>query len=124
MPSQIPNLDGLHENGAGPSTPIASASQNVTLSPTSPVSTHDMTPISPSSLQSSLSLSSVDSSASQFLLPIPTPSTNRSQASFAYSDFSKSDPEGPALGTLPPEIASADIAIARECFSAQFCISS
>jgi len=115
----MPNLDGLHENGAGPSPPIA-VSQNVTLSSTSPMSTHDITPTSSSSLESSLS----DSSASQFLLPIPTPSANRSQASFTYSDFSKSDPEGPPLGVLPPEIASADIAIARESFSFQFCIGS
>ena len=116
MPSPMPNLDGHHENGAGPSAPIVSTSQNDPLSLKSPVqSTLDTHPTSPSSLQSSLSLSSADSSSSQFLLPIPTPSGNRSQASFAYSDFSKSDSEGPSLSSLPPEIASADISIAREC---------
>jgi hypothetical protein len=106
------SLDGNHEEGTGPSTTsLASASPNATLLHTSPASTHDTQP-APSSLQASIP--SNDSSASQFLLPIPAPFANKSQASFTYSDLSKSDPEGHSLGALPPEIASADISIARE----------
>ena len=45
-------------------------------------------------------------------LPIPTPSTNRSQSSFAFADVT--DDGGGDFDDLPPEVASADISMARE----------
>ncbi|KAI0052399.1 ras GEF [Auriscalpium vulgare] len=45
-------------------------------------------------------------------LPIPTPSANKSQSSFAFVDVSEDDPSGD-FDDLPPEVASADISIAR-----------
>lgn len=50
-------------------------------------------------------------SGSKFLLPIPTPSTNVSQTSFALSEWEAG--EG-GLAELPPEILSADISISGE----------
>ncbi|KAH8112047.1 ras GEF [Phellopilus nigrolimitatus] len=54
--------------------------------------------------------SSAASSGSRFLLPLPTPSANRSQTSFALSEVS--DIGG--LDGLPPEIAAADISISAD----------
>ncbi|KAF7977887.1 hypothetical protein HWV62_2432 [Athelia sp. TMB] len=65
-------------------------------------------------LQSSISSSSTDSGRSPFLLPIPTPTANSSQASFVYSDALNTDSEQTELGDLPPEIATADISIAPD----------
>jgi hypothetical protein len=118
MNSQMSSLDDNHEEGIAPSISLVSAPQNATTSQTSLSS---LQPASPPSVQlSSLSLPSDGSNASQFLLPIPTPSANKSQASFTYSDISKSDSEGHALGALPSEIASADISIARKYFLYNF----
>jgi len=52
------------------------------------------------------------SNSSHLRLPIPTPSANLSQTSFAFSGVSGD--EGGVDFDLPPEIASADISIARE----------
>lgn len=120
MPSKMSSLDGNEEQGISPSTSLASVSHGVSTPHV--LSTHDTQPAFPSSGQPSPSISSNDSSASQFLLPIPPPSVNKSQASFAYSDVSISDAGGHSFGALPPEIASADISIARECSSLRFSV--
>lgn len=66
---------------------------------------------------SSQSPASTDAQSGHLLRPIPTPSVNASQASFSFSDATAGDNDGGALfDPLSPEIASADISIARECF--------
>jgi hypothetical protein len=71
--------------------------------------------LSDSSTASSSALSSArspdsSSTSGQFLLPIPNPGGNKSQSSFSMSDDENSVMQDP----LPPEIANADISIARE----------
>ena len=62
-------------------------------------------------------VSSANSSGtgSRFLLPLPTPSSNASQTSFALSEVSvggeDGDPDGHGFPALSPEILSADISI-------------
>ena len=58
------------------------------------------------------SSSAPPSNSSHLRLPIPTPSANLSQTSFAFTGVSED--EGGVDFDLPPEIASADISIARE----------
>ena len=53
---------------------------------------------------------SANHSASRILLPLPTPSSNASQTSFALSEVSVGGEDG-AMDVLPPEILSADISI-------------
>ncbi|KAI5119558.1 hypothetical protein M0805_005622 [Coniferiporia weirii] len=53
------------------------------------------------------------SPGSKFLLPVPTPSSNTSQASFALSEVNMCS-EGGGLDKLPPEIAAADISISAD----------
>ncbi|KAJ6463504.1 hypothetical protein C8R45DRAFT_911716 [Mycena sanguinolenta] len=62
-----------------------------------------------SSLQSPASSS--DSHGSRVLLPVPTLSNNRSEASFAFSEV---DVDGGPLDPLPPEIGAADLSIAPD----------
>ena len=50
------------------------------------------------------------SSGSKILLPLPTPSSNISQTSFALSEVGVNGEEF-GLGSLPAEIATADISI-------------
>lgn len=77
----------------------------------------DSSTISSSSMSSSTlsSVRSLDSGSSlgggQFLLPIPNPGSNKSQASFSLSD---DENQSVMLDPLPEEIANADISIARE----------
>lgn len=96
-----PSNPGVDDNSrAGP--PQASSSRN-----TMP----DLSTIVPVSPSSSAAQSPTSSTSSSQLLPIPTPSTNVSQASFSYPESSD---EGTILDPLPPDIAAADISIARE----------
>lgn len=113
MPSQIPRLD---VEGETHST-APSASHTIAPSTVINFSTHEIQRAAspPQPLLSPASTSSNVSNTSQFLLPIPTPSVNKSQASFVYPDSIESGSENSSLGVLPPEIASADISIAREC---------
>ena len=86
-----------------------------------PVLTHlPASPLIPSSLLASGSTSSestkptsVLSGSAHLRLPIPTPSANLSQTSFTFVDVSE-DGSGVDFNDLPPEVASADISIARE----------
>ncbi|KAK0457166.1 uncharacterized protein EV420DRAFT_1749027 [Desarmillaria tabescens] len=71
----------------------------------------DLSTIVPVSPSSSAAQSPTSSTSSSQLLPIPTPSTNVSQASFVYPDSSD---EGMSLDPLPPDIATADISIAPD----------
>jgi GDP/GTP exchange factor required for growth at low temperature len=79
--------------------------------PSSPIRPSSFTPDSASSLSTNPS-SAPPSTSSHLRLPIPTPSANLSQTSFSFS--SVSDDEGGVDLDLPPEIASAEISIARE----------
>lgn len=121
MSPDVTNLDSNLAEGSPPSTPLASGSKidmPFTPPPVSKLDTH--VAVSPP-LQTSLSQSSQSSSSSagsQFLLPIPTPSANMSQSSFAYSDRSRPDSERP-FDAVSAEIAAADISIARECCTAK-----
>lgn len=85
-----------------------------------PVLTHlPASPLIPSSLLASGSTSSESTKPTSVLpgthlrLPIPTPSANLSQTSFTFVDVSE-DGSGVDFNDLPPEVASADISIARE----------
>ncbi|PBK69541.1 ras GEF [Armillaria solidipes] len=96
-----PSNPGVDDHSrAGP--PQASSSRN-TMS--------DLFTIVPVSPSSSAAQSPTSSTSSSQLLPIPTPSTNVSQASFSYPDSSD---EGTSLDPLPPDIATADISIAPD----------
>ena len=63
-------------------------------------------------LQSPSTTSAASSSSHQFVLPIPTPSTNRSRASFSLPD-QNDEAAVWSLDSLPPEIKKADVSIAR-----------
>lgn len=92
---------------------------------TSQVSTPILTHLPPSPSLSSSPLPSERTSSesakptsvlpnnSHLRLPVPTPSANLSQTSFAFVDVSE-DRSGVEFDDLPPEVASADISIARE----------
>ncbi|KAH9055883.1 hypothetical protein EDB83DRAFT_2391697 [Lactarius deliciosus] len=88
------------------STPVLS--QQLPTAPTRPSS---LAPDSPPSDPTNPS-SSPPTNSSHLRLPIPTPSANLSQTSFAYSGVSED--EGGMDFDLPPEIASADISIAPD----------
>jgi hypothetical protein len=47
------------------------------------------------------------------LLPIPLPSNNKSQISFAFADVTAGNQPPGHFDSLPPDIATADISIAR-----------
>lgn len=117
MSSQMPHPDVNHEGETHSTTP--SASHTTAPSTAATFAMHEMQRAASPPPQSLLSQTSPSSSnfsnTSQFLLPIPTPSVNKSQASFVYPDSIESDSESSSIGALPPEIASADISIAREC---------
>lgn len=72
-------------------------------------------PPSTSALSVSPSTSSLLSNAvatsSKFLLPIPTPASNKSQSSFALPELADDE----SLDELPIDIAGADISISGEC---------
>ena len=86
------------------STPVLS---QLPTSPSHPSSfTPDASPSDPANP------SSAPSNSGHLRLPIPTPSATHSQTSFAFSGVSED--KGGVDFDLPPEIASADISIARE----------
>ncbi|KAH8980465.1 hypothetical protein EDB92DRAFT_1953933 [Lactarius akahatsu] len=88
------------------STPVLS--QQLPTAPTRPSSlTPDSSPSDPTNPSSA-----PPTNNSHLRLPIPTPSANLSQTSFAYSGVSED--EGGMDFNLPPEIASADISIAPD----------
>lgn len=74
-------------------------------------STISSSSISSSTLSSVRSLDSGSSIGGQFLLPIPNPGGNKSQASFSLSD---DENQSVMLDPLPEEIANADLSIASE----------
>ncbi|THH06581.1 hypothetical protein EW145_g3988 [Phellinidium pouzarii] len=85
----------------------------------SPVLTSDAASETLSELSSNVSLaaspisSASASSGNKFLLPLPTPSSNMSQSSFALSEVSVGGGDG-GLDGLSPEIAAADISISAD----------
>ncbi|EIM84381.1 ras GEF [Stereum hirsutum FP-91666 SS1] len=82
-----------------------------------------MSPSSQSSSSQSLSSTASSSpvltspglqeSPSHLRLPIPTPTSNRSQSSFAFMELSGEEDAG-EFGDLPPEMAAADISLAPD----------
>ncbi|KAH8984869.1 hypothetical protein EDB86DRAFT_2961282 [Lactarius hatsudake] len=88
------------------STPVLS--QQLPTAPTRPSSlSPDSSPSDPTNPSAA-----PPTNSSHLRLPIPTPSANLSQTSFAYSGVSED--EGGMDFNLPPEIASADISIAPD----------
>lgn len=87
------------------STPVLSQLLTSPIRPTS--FTSDSAPTQPTNPSPA-----PPSASSHLRLPIPTPSANLSQTSFAFSGVS--DDENGVDLDLPPEIASAEISIARE----------
>lgn len=103
-----------------PDLPVSEDDDDTSLVST-PVLTHlPPSPAHPSFLLPSGSTSSespkptsVLTSNAHLRLPIPVPSANLSQTSFTFVDASD-DRSGVDFDDLPPEVASADISIARE----------
>lgn len=110
-PNMTPADNNNHDDGSPPTTPLASQTPTAT---TSTINTHLAVPPLGSSSQSS-----TDPSTTGFFLPIPTPSTNKSQSSFTYSDRSWPDSDsaiGPFnLDALSSEILNADLSLAGPC---------
>ncbi|KAF9235907.1 hypothetical protein BU15DRAFT_89388 [Melanogaster broomeanus] len=106
-----------HDDVPSPATPIPSLSPDVAVPPSLDNPTTDSA--SEASETTTLVSSSThqstppsDTSPAHVLLPIPTPSLNNSQSSFAFSHaIVTSDDE---WGALPPEVATADISIAPD----------
>ncbi|KIJ64268.1 hypothetical protein HYDPIDRAFT_112248 [Hydnomerulius pinastri MD-312] len=106
-----------HEHESSPATPVLSLSPDAAVPPTIDYSTTEQliedsddtpstSPIAPQSPPPS------ETSPVHVLLPIPAPSLNRSQSSFAFSHaIVTSENE---WGALPPEVATADISIAPD----------
>jgi hypothetical protein len=88
------------------STPILSHS------PASPALSTSLMPSDSTSSDSTKPTSALPANA-PLRLPIPTPSANLSQTSFTFINVSEDD-SGVDFDDLPPEVASADISIARE----------
>ncbi|KAH9061906.1 hypothetical protein EDB87DRAFT_1682575 [Lactarius vividus] len=106
--SQLPDLliSDDDDDTSQVSTPVLS--QQLPTAPTRPSShTPDSSPSDPTNPSSA-----PPTNSSHLRLPIPTPSANLSQTSFAYSGVSED--EGGMDFDLPPEIASADISIAPD----------
>jgi GDP/GTP exchange factor required for growth at low temperature len=104
--SQPPNLLISDDDDTSQvSTPVLSQI------PTSPIRPSSFTPDCSPSHPTNPSSSPLSTSG-HLRLPIPNPSANLSQTSFAFSGVSEN--EGSVDFDLPPEIASADISIARE----------
>lgn len=89
-------------------TPMVMRPSSVTVAPSASSSSHSTADSSPTPL----SPVSQEPTVNHIRLPIPTPSTNRSQSSFAFADVA--DDGGGDFDDLPPEVASADISMARE----------
>jgi hypothetical protein len=100
-----------------PDTPLAAQRDLLIILPTATTpAASSVEDLPNSSLPSSTpSIPSGEAQTTHLLRPIPTPSVNASQASFSFSDATGSSSDGGALfDPLSPEIASADISIARE----------
>ncbi|KAJ7080018.1 hypothetical protein B0H15DRAFT_891079 [Mycena belliarum] len=106
----IPVVIDLNDPHALPELPVPS---RLSFAPASPpglsISPQQSSNSSTSSLQSPASSS--DSHGSRVLLPVPTLSSNGSQASFTFSDV---DVDGSPLDPLPAEIGAADLSIAPD----------
>ncbi|THH14380.1 hypothetical protein EW146_g5939 [Bondarzewia mesenterica] len=89
-------------------TPTAIHPSPVTIASVASSSGHSAT----DSSVTLLSPVSQEPNTSHIRLPIPNPSTNRSQSSFAFVDIS--DDGGGDFDNLPPEVASADISMAPD----------
>jgi hypothetical protein len=112
QPTTTGNPRAAHLDHSG--TELESQSDLVVVVPNSPPQAASVEDLSATSLHSSSPASS-DPHSGQLLRPIPTPSVNASQASFSFSDTNGGGNDGSALfDPLSPEIASADISIARE----------
>ena len=115
-----------HDDQSSPTTPVVSSGPDATvLSPTASSSSHvdhltTETIMKPSEAATQLTSSSASrppslhlaDAPSQLLLPIPTPSLNKSQSSVVFSHTIVSP--GGDWSSLPPEVATADISIARK----------
>lgn len=76
-----------HDDQSSPATPVVSSGPEVTVPPPTASSPH-------------------------LILPIPTPSLNKSQSSVVFSHTVVTSEDG--WSSLPPEVATADISIACE----------
>jgi hypothetical protein len=103
---------------------LLSDQDNDTSHVSTPVLTH--LPASPSCPSfDSTSTPPIESSSSNpvhLRLPVPIPSANLSQTSFIFVDL-REDKSGVDFDNLPPEVASADISIAREFLCSNFSLS-
>lgn len=120
-PPVLPEIDGLSR----PDSPLSSLVARSLMDPDDdadngavPKPEPEPAPSVHSPTQSEiLPLSAASSSteshhSNHLLVPIPTRSVDKAQASFTYPE-DNGDPS--VLGELPPEIATADISIARAC---------
>ncbi|CAL1698109.1 unnamed protein product [Somion occarium] len=105
------------------SAPVASSSKDTSICYKATEAMDEFSASLASMMDSRLSLSDSDPSDpqkasiaaetnnGQFLLPLPTPSVNRSRTSFSLQD---TEDRLVSLDSLPPEVASADISIATD----------
>ncbi len=98
-----------------PAPRISNDDDDDTSHVTTPVLAHLPASLLPSGSSSSESTkpAPVPPSNAHLRLPVPTPSANLSQTCFTFVDVTE-DGSGVDFEDLPPEVASADISIARE----------
>jgi GDP/GTP exchange factor required for growth at low temperature len=114
-----------HDDQSSPTTPVLSLGPDATVSPpTASASPHLDHPAAETVMEPSETITQSTSSSSRpsslppsdtpphLILPIPTPSLNKSQSSVVFSHTIVTSEDD--WGSLPPEVATADISIARE----------